>query len=126
MSKKVTETIVKEALKVVKNTKVLIKEIDEINEWNSYSKALMNIGKFVSFVEGIVITVENVFHAVKKEITYDSGAVKLDAAVEIIDDMISLPLWLELVDEYIIKIVISIVVHYINDKYGHDWKLKVK
>lgn len=111
------------ASKLISDSKILIDQIDEINEWNSYSKILMNIGKVVTFVEYVVMVVEQTYAEIKDQLEYSDGSDKLDAAVEIIDDLLELPFWLELVDEHVIKMLISVVVHYLNEKYGHIWEV---
>lgn len=107
--------------KFINQSKVLLSEIDEINEWRGYSKIILNIGKIVTFFENVVITVESIANQIKTELDDYSGLDKLNAAVEIIDDFLDLPFWLELVDEYVLKIILSVVVHYLNEKHGHDW-----
>ena len=78
-----------------------------------------NIGKRVNFFEYVVLSVEEVS-------TEAAGVDKLEAAAIIIDELLELPMLLELIDRYIIKTLISIVVYYLNEQYGHIWSEVVK
>ena len=120
-----TDLIKSEVKKIIDSSKALIDQINEINEWNSATKVIMNISKIVTFIESVVITVENVYKTIFSDSDID-GSDKLEVAVDIIDDMFEFPFWFELIDEFVLRIIISVVVHYINKEFGHDWKLDVK
>lgn len=126
MASQIVEMIVDKATKIIDDSKELKEEIDEIREWNSFSKIVQNISKIVKFFESVAISVENVYVEIKDDFAGSSGADKLEAAAIIIDEIVELPIWLELIDKYIIKIVISTVVHYLNERYGREWLLEVK
>lgn len=111
--------IKEKALAVVNDSKVLLSQIDELKEWDSFTEVLNNISKIVAFVTGVVVTVENVVRDfTDSNVTSDD---KLEAAASIMDDFIQGNIWLEIVDKYLFKIMINVVVHYINDKYGKLW-----
>lgn len=111
--------IKEKALAVVNDSKVLLSQIDELKEWDSFTEVLNNISKIVAFVTGVVVTVENVVRDfTDSNVSSDD---KLEAAASIMDDFIQGNIWLEIVDKYLFKIVINVVVHYINDKYGKLW-----
>lgn len=111
--------IKEKALAVVNDSKVLLSQIDELKEWDSFTEVLNNISKIVTFVTGVVVTVENVVRDfTDSNVSSDD---KLEAAASIMDDFIQGNIWLEIVDKYLFKIVINVVVHYINDKYGKLW-----
>lgn len=111
--------IKEKALDIVNESKVLLSQIDELQEWDSFTEVLNNISKIVAFVTGVVVTVENVVRDFTDSNV--SGDDKLEAAASIMDDFIQGNIWLEIVDKYLFKIVINIVVHYINEKYGKLW-----
>lgn len=107
------------ALEIVNQSKSLVEKIDELKEWDSFAKVLSNISSIVAFVTGVVVTVENVVTDFKGENV--TGEAKLEAASQILDELIRGNIWFEIVDKYIFKIIISMVVHYLNEKYGHTW-----
>lgn len=111
--------IKEKALAIVNDSKILLSQIDELKEWDSFTEVLNNISKIVTFVTGVVVTVENVVRDFT-DLNVSSDD-KLEAAASIMDDFIQGNIWLEIVDKYLFKIVINIVVHYINDKYGKLW-----
>lgn len=111
--------IKEKALDIVNESKVLLSQIDELKEWDSFTEVLNNISKIVTFATGVVVTVENVVRDFTDSNV--SGDDKLEAAASIMDDFIQGNIWLEIVDKYLFKIVINIVVHYINEKYGKLW-----
>lgn len=119
-----TEEIKAKALDIIENAKELWVTIDELKEWDSFTEIMNNISKIVTFVTGVVVAVENVVTEFFDEnVTSDE---KLEAAAQICDDLIKGNIWLEIIDKSLFKIVISVVVHFINDKYGKLWKLEVK
>lgn len=116
--------IKEKALAVVNDSKVLLSQIDELKEWDSFTEVLNNISKIVTFVTGVVVTVENVVRDfTDSNVSSDD---KLEAAASIMDDFIQGNIWLEIVDKYLFKIVINVVVHYINEKYGKLWPVEVE
>ena len=113
------DQIKEKALAIINDSKELIKQIDELKEWDSFSEVLNNISKIVTFITGVVVTVENVVRDfIDSNVTSDD---KLEAAASIMDDFIQGNIWLEIVDKYLFKIIINTVVHYINEKYGKLW-----
>jgi hypothetical protein len=127
MSDNIITTIVEKAKIIIESSKELKEQIDELSEWNGYGKVLNNIALIVSFVESVTITVENIYDEIKESFgDGTSSETKLEAAAATIDELLDFPIWLEIVDKYIIKIVISMVVHYLNERYGHEWLLDAR
>lgn len=107
-----------EAKRLLERTKQVKEQMDEAKEWSSLDKIISNIGQVVGLVTSVVLAVEK---AAEWSETL-TGEEKLNTAVELLDEMIKLPMLLELVDGPAFRIVISIVVHFINEKYGkEDW-----
>lgn len=121
----VTARDIKEiAMDIINESKELVSEIDELKEWDSFTEILSNISKIVTFITGVVVAIENVAREFSEEnITGDQ---KLDAAASIMDDFIKGNIWLEIVDKWLFRIVISVVVHYVNEKYGKLWPIDAK
>lgn len=121
----VTARDIKEiAMDIINESKELVSEIDELKEWDSFTEILSNISKIVTFITGVVVAIENVAREFSEEnITGDQ---KLDAAASIMDDFIKGNIWLEIVDKWLFRIVISVVVHYVNEKYGKLWPVDAK
>lgn len=127
MASQIIESIVEKATEIIEKSQELKEEIDEIREWNSFSKIVANISKIVVFFESVTIAVENIYEEIKEQFDDSTSSDdKLEAAAIVIDEIIKLPIYLELIDKYIIKMIISVVVHYLNERYGHEWLLTVK
>ena len=87
-----------------------ISEDIEKVEFNSLDDIVKNIKIFYDIVKKVVAIIE-----VAGSDT-DEGKDKLEAAVKIIDDMIKLPWWMEPADGPIIKIVLSMMVNFLNQQ----------
>lgn len=101
----------------------LMAKMDEFHEWDSLDEILENINDVRQFFVNVILDVEEVAYALLDEVGAIHGGDKLDAAVELIDSYIDLPIMLELIDGPAIKIALSMLVQTLNTKYGSDWKL---
>lgn len=111
----------------ISDFKILKDQIDDVKSWDSLPKIIENISKLRNFITNIVVTVELAVNIVKEGVDdYQKipSEEKLNIAVKILDDAIKLPFWLELFDEHILKILISLSVDYLNDRLGKDWEIK--
>jgi hypothetical protein len=65
------------------------------------------------------------FVKIAERLALDAGGVsgqdKRDAVVKIIDDLIKLPFYLELLDGLVIGIIIDRIISALNKKFGHSW-----
>lgn len=99
--------------------------VDELKEWDSVGEILTNMVKITDFVTHVVVAVElsaNELIDSVEGLTIQNSA-KLDAAVEILDNMIKLPVYLEILDGPAIRILLSQSVTYLNKYLGHTWNL---
>lgn len=111
----------------ISDFKILKDQIDDAKSWDSLPKIIENISKLRNFITNIVVTVELAVNIVKEGVDdYQKipSEEKLNIAVKILDDAIKLPFWLEVFDEHILKILISLSVDYLNDRLGKDWEIK--
>jgi hypothetical protein len=86
-------------------------------KFNSLKDVINSITEFKDLIFRVVCIIELASSAVEDVRSED----KLQAAVEVLDEMIHLPWYLEAVDGPIIKIVLSIIVDFLNGK-GTDNK----
>lgn len=118
--------VIKEKVEIiVNNVKEIKEQVDEASEWNSIGKVISNIGKLNTLIMDIVLAVEVVATDAIDDIEGLKSSDKLEAAVQLLDDAIKFPFFLEIVDAHIFRFVISLSVDTLNRKYGKDWNLDV-
>ncbi len=111
--------LIKESVNdIFKNVDIIKDQIKMLSGIKSMTDIITNINIFGSFTMNIVYTIERVSKLVSDTVTSDD---KLNAAISIIDDKINFPWYLEVVDEYIFKIIIKLSVLIINNSVGHVW-----
>lgn len=117
------DKIVDHAKNIMQESKELKEKIDEIEEWNTIEEIIENISSIVGFIVTVVKIVEQTAMDIGKDLTNEiaTSKDKMEAAAKIIDDFIPLPFWLEALDRIAIKIILSVVVHFLNDKLGKNW-----
>lgn len=115
--------IKEKAKELIVESKELYKSMDELKEWDSLGEIVNNISKLHEFLEKIVFTVELATKSLESDLKGIQSGDKLDAAVGLLDDLIKLPWYLEVVDEIAFKLLISLVVDQINKRIGKDWDL---
>jgi len=110
---------------IVESLKKLKKEWD----WNpfdkdgdeyttAWSEFKHNIELLSDLFERVVIAVEKIAPTV---LDIASGGAKLEATVQFLDEVVQLPFYLEWADAPVFRLLISLIVDKLNDKYGHDW-----
>ena len=97
--------------------------IDEASEWDSLGEIIANISSITNFVINIVLAVELSVNELAGEIEDITGEEKRKAAVQILDDMLDLPWYLEVIDGPAFEIILSMVVDMLNKYMGNDWNL---
>lgn len=117
------EAIKNRVKKTIEESVKLKEKIDELEEWSSFDEIIKNIGLIIEFVVTVIMEIERTVMDISAELKDLSSSDKLEAAVSLIDDFITLPFWLEIIDGPAIKILISTVVYFLNDKYGNVWPL---
>lgn len=119
------EIIKEKALTIIGNVKDIKEQMDEASEWNSLGEIISNIGKLNALIMDIILAVELVANDAIDDLEDLKSSDKLEAAVQIIDDLTNLPFWLELVDAHVFRLVISVLVEVINSKFGNAWNLDI-
>jgi len=97
-------------LKTVKNP------IKLFSEWR------VAINEFLGIVERVVVTIEAMQVEFSKMLA--GGKEKMKLAAQFMDELIRFPFFLELVDDKIFYIVISLIVGMKNKVEGHKWNIK--
>jgi uncharacterized protein YcbX len=108
------EALKKRALEIIEEARSTFKEIDEAKEWKGITSFITNMKKVVKLTVKVVSAIEVAYHEVSVVVTGLTSENKLDAAVQILDDVVKLPMYLEWMDQIILKTVISSVVEMIN------------
>lgn len=97
--------------------------MDEAKEWDSLQDIMINARTFTDFVIDVVLAVELSANDVVDEFEGISGSEKRKAAARILDDLIDLPWYLEVIDGPAFEIMLSLIVEMLNKYMGHDWNL---
>lgn len=102
-------------------------DMNEISEWNSTEEIVRNITTVYKYISKVVLCIDEAakdIAAQYNEIQGMTSEEKLEAATAIVDEMIELPFYLEFFDGPAIRILISMVVTFLNEKYGDNWNSK--
>lgn len=97
--------------------------LDEAQEWNSLTEIITNIGTLTDFVIDVVLAVELSAREISDEFESITGAEKREAAAQLLDDLLDLPWYLEVIDGPAFELLLSVVVEMLNKYMGHDWNL---
>ncbi len=100
--------------------------IDNAEEWNSLAQIITNIKNVGKFLQDVVISVELVCLDALSDVEGIKSEDKRRAAAKYLDEVIKFKGWskpIELIDEKIFDIVLSITVYFINEKLGHEWNV---
>ncbi len=111
-----------ELLEEGKNT---FKEMDEFSEWNSLGEIVVNMGKISSFINKLVMAVEIAANDAFDDAEGFKSEDKVEAAAQLMDDMIELPFFLEAIDKKVFSLMISMAVEGLNTRFGHEWDMSV-
>jgi len=123
------KALTKEAKSIFKEGKDVLNSMDELNEWNSVNKIIANVDKVNNIILKVISAVEVAGENIKSDYEDIKSGEKLDAASQVLDDLIKLPWYLELVDGPALKIVISMAISLLNQtdgkKFDKDQAVKI-
>jgi len=117
------ELIKEEVGKIVANAQALKDQVEEVRNWNSFSEITDNIERIFNFVMNTILVVEIAVNNLTDDVTDLKAEDKLEAAAQMLDDVVKLPWYLEAVDKLAFQFGLSLVVANLNKHYGHDWNL---
>ncbi len=118
------EAIKAELKKIELSFKVLKDGIDSAENWNNLTKIVTNIKDIGKFIQDVVIATELVCKDALSDVEDIKGEDKREAAAKFLDEAIKFRGWsapIELIDEKIFSIALSLTVYFLNERYGHDW-----
>lgn len=111
--------------RVIANAKALGRDaastwegMNEIEEWNSLGEVCGNFGKLAELGGRAALCVEQAVVDIGAVLTSEE---KREAAVQVVDDMIKLPGYLEMFDGMVISAIFAFVVGALNEKFGMAW-----
>lgn len=110
--------IVERVKQIGSNFPILLEQMNEAKEWNSFYKIRDNITKIIDLITNVVVIIE----LTSREMGGLSSEEKRKAAVQYLDEMIKLPWFFEVVDGPAIDLILSIVVDFLNRSLGHEWQ----
>ena len=102
----------------------LKQSIDEAQEWNSVNKVLLNIENVSKFIVEVILAVEISVNDLVDQLGDVSSFEKLEAAIELLDQWVNLPWYLDIIDKAVFKIIVSFGVTLLNRFFGHEWDLQ--
>lgn len=120
------KTLIGKAKELLDDGGVVIQSMNETSEWDSAKDVIANVASLYKFVYKVVVAIEEATVLILKETDefLEIGSEdKLEAAAALVDKYLILPFYLELFDGPAIKIIISFVVTFINDKFGDVWDI---
>jgi len=114
--------VVRHANTLLTDGKNVLESMNELREWNSFEEIVANMGNLNRFFLKVVSAVEFVSSDAYEDLEgVVEGNDKLDAVVEILDELIKLPFYLEMFDGMAIRMAISMTVQTINRVLGNKW-----
>jgi len=115
-----TELIINRIKQLYGDATLLTKQMDEIKEWDTAQEVIKNINSIFKFAYNIVLTIEVAASNIP-DITSED---KLNTAAILLDNSISLPWYLEVVDGLLFKALLSLAVSQINESLGKKWDIE--
>ena len=119
------ELIKEKAEVIIADVKVIKEQVDEASEWNSFGKVISNIRKLYNLMMEIILAVELVANDAVDDLEDLKSSDKLEATVQVLDDALKFPFWIEVVDAHVFRLVVSVGVEALNRKFGNEWNLDV-
>jgi len=114
-----------EVYKIIDKSKVLKESMDEFHEWDTPIEFVVNIVDVVDFLLNLVLAIELAANALNDSFFEITSSAKLTAAVNVIDRVVILPWYLELIDGFLFRVLVSAVVCMMNKWIGKSWNLVV-
>lgn len=90
----------------------------EVSTYKDMPLLVKNHGTFLNVVFRVTLYIETLSKIFDGDV---SSKQKLHAAVDLVDHIVKLPFFIDLVDGPILKILISFIVDLLNRKYGKIW-----
>ncbi len=117
--------IIKENVnKTIDEIEKLKNQVDELKEWNSPVKIITNFKSICSFVINLVMLIELTINDIADELINFDKDQKLEAAAQLLDTYIKLPIWAEPFDNYVYKCILSTVVTMLDTFIGKKWDIE--
>ena len=117
--------IKKRTEEIIKDAKIVISSMDELKEWDTLSEIVDNITLATDFVMDLILAVEIAVDDLSDDIEGIKSGDKLDVAASILDDVIQLNWYLEVIDEAAFRVLISSAVSMLNKWFGNNWNLDI-
>lgn len=117
------DKIKSKAIELFDTGKALKEKMDQFEEWDSLQEFNENVTEAKLFFLEVILAIEEAVENLNKDIVDIKSGDKLAAAVEVIDERIELPWYLESFDGALIEMGINAGVKYLNDKFGENWDL---
>jgi hypothetical protein len=119
------EVIKEKTKELLEEGKNLFETMDSFSDWNSLSEIITNFSTISKFINNLVLAVEIAVDDASDDIEELKSEEKVEAAAELMDDMIQLPFFLESIDKKVFSLMISMAVEGLNVKFGKEWNLDV-
>ena len=97
--------------------------VDTKTEGTQIGEVISDITAVANFAYDVVLLIEVATNDVIDSVEQLKSKDKLKAAVEVFDDFVSLPWYLEIADGPAIELLLTFAVNYLNRTYGDDWNL---
>jgi len=123
--KEAVEALVIRASAIINSSLVLQDSMDDIHEWDTPAEIIIHIVDISDFIINLILVIELSANEMIDSFFDIKSSEKLTAAVKIIDKIVILPWYLELVDGFIFRILISIVVSLMNKWFGNEWDMVI-
>jgi len=94
--------------------KGILESMNELSEWNSVDEIIANMDKLNSIILRVISAVEVAVENAKADYEDIKSGEKLDVATKLLDDLLKLPWYLEMIDGPAIKIAISMAISLLN------------
>ena len=118
--------VIKERTKeLLEEGKNLFETMNSFSDWNSLSEIITNFSTISKFINNLVLAVEIAVNDAADDIEDLKSEDKVEAAAEIMDEMIELPFFLESIDRKVFSLMISMAVEALNTKFGKEWNLDI-
>ncbi len=117
------ERLKEEVKKLLAEGKDSFTQMDEFSEWNSLSEVISNFGVISQFINKLVLAVEVAANDMADDVEGLKSEDKVEAAAQIMDEMIALPFFLEAIDQKVFSLLISMAVEGLNVRFGKEWDL---
>jgi len=125
MSNANIDLLVKTSLEFIKTIKPIETTISQMDfkNWKSIRNIVFNIKSLTHVLSGIILSVEKTSIDLSSKLQNLTSDDKLTAASQILDNLIPLPWYIEIIDDKIFKFLLTLIVEKLNKKVGKKWNL---